>query len=56
MLPSPLIWEMTNFMIERGVRFEPIVNHRVPLAQGPQAFAAFDAGAAGKFVIEPERK
>jgi propanol-preferring alcohol dehydrogenase len=52
-LSSPLIWEMTQFMVERNVRFEPIVTHRVPLAQGPQAFAQFDAGSAGKFVIVP---
>jgi threonine dehydrogenase-like Zn-dependent dehydrogenase len=53
-LPGPLIWEMTRFMVERNVRFEPIVTHRVSLAEGPQAFARFDAGAAGKFVIVQE--
>ncbi len=55
-LSSPLIWEMTRFMIERNVRFDPIVTHRVPLDQSPQAFAQFDAGAAGKFVIVPEQR
>lgn len=53
-LPSPLIWEMTRFMVERNVRFEPIVTHRLPLSDAPQGFARFDAGAAGKFVILPE--
>ena len=51
-MPAGMYWEMTRFMIERGVRFDPIVTHRVALDDGPAAFARFDAGAAGKFVFE----
>ena len=50
-LPSGLYWEMTRFMISRGVRFEPLVRGRYRLDDGPEAFARFDAGAAGKFVL-----
>ncbi len=52
-LSAPLYWELTRFMIERNVRFEPIVTQRMALADGPAAFARFDAGAPGKFVLEP---
>lgn len=41
-----------RFMIDRSVRFESIVTHRVPLDDGPSAFAQFDAGAAGKFIFD----
>jgi threonine dehydrogenase-like Zn-dependent dehydrogenase len=51
-MPGSMYWEMTRFMIDRDVRFEPIVTHRVPLNEGPSAFARFDAGAAGKFVLD----
>ena len=54
-LSAPLYWELTRFMIERNVRFEPIVTQRMALADGPEAFARFDAGAPGKFVLEPHR-
>jgi threonine dehydrogenase-like Zn-dependent dehydrogenase len=43
---------MVRFMVRRDVRFEPIVTHRVPLVEGPEAFAEFNAGAAGKFILE----
>jgi propanol-preferring alcohol dehydrogenase len=51
-MPSGTYWEMTRFMIERNIRFERMVTHRVALENGPDAFAQFDAGAAGKFVFE----
>jgi propanol-preferring alcohol dehydrogenase len=51
-MPSGTYGEMTRFMVEKNVRFETIVTHRVALQHGADAFARFDAGAAGKFVIE----
>ena len=50
-MPTGMYWEMTRFLLEQDVRFEPIVTHRVTLDQAPAAFASFDNGAAGKFVI-----
>lgn len=50
-LPLNLYWEMVRFMLDRNVRFEKMVTHRVGLDQGPQAFSLFDSGAAGKFVF-----
>jgi propanol-preferring alcohol dehydrogenase len=51
-MPAGMYEEMTRFMIARGVRFDPIVTHRISLDDGPAAFARFDAGAAGKFVFD----
>ncbi|MGC9347710.1 MAG: zinc-binding dehydrogenase [Anaerolineae bacterium] len=51
-MPVSMYEEMVRFMLRQGVRFEPIVTHRLPLEEGPNAFAAFDAGAAGKFILE----
>ena len=53
-MPAGNYQEMIRFMVRRNVRFEPIVTHRVPLADGPEAFAELDAGAAGKFVLTME--
>ena len=51
-MPEGIYQEMVRFMIRRDVRFEPIVTHRVPLVEGPAAFAEFNTGAAGKFILE----
>jgi L-iditol 2-dehydrogenase len=51
-MPEGTYQEMVRFMVRRDVRFEPIVTHRVPLVEGPAAFAEFNAGAAGKFILE----
>ena len=51
-MPASVYQEMVRFMFRQNVRFEPIVTHRVPLIEGPAAFAEFNAGAAGKFILE----
>jgi propanol-preferring alcohol dehydrogenase len=50
-MPAGTYQEMVRFMVRRNVRFEPIVTHRVPLVEGPAAFAEFNAGAPGKFIL-----
>ena len=54
-MPSGVYWEMTRFMIERGLRFERMVTHYAPLERGADALAQFDAGEPGKFVFVMEQ-
>ncbi len=51
-MPAGIYGEIVRFMVRRNVRFESIVTHRVPLVEGPDALAEFNAGAAGKFILE----
>ena len=51
-LPKMHYDEMIDFMIEYDLHFDTIVTNRISLDEAPEALAAFDAGAVGKFVIE----
>ncbi len=51
-MPAHLYWEMIRFLLDRNIRFESLITHRLPLDEGPSAFAQFDAGAAGKFIFD----
>lgn len=53
-LSSPGVEALVRFMIDTGLRFEPIVTRTVSLKDAPAAFAEFADGAAGKYVILPQ--
>jgi threonine dehydrogenase-like Zn-dependent dehydrogenase len=44
---------MITFMKENNFSFDPIVSARFPLERAVEAFAEFDKGKAGKYILEP---
>ena len=51
-LPLSLVPEMMRFMASHDLHFDPVVSQRIGLEEAPEALARFNAGGAGKFVIE----
>lgn len=52
-LAGKYVSELMRFMQERKLRFEALVAEKRPLDAGPQAFADFEKGMAGKVVLVP---
>jgi propanol-preferring alcohol dehydrogenase len=52
-LSAPLVFDMITFMKENNFSFDPIVSARFPLERAVEAFAEFDKGKAGKYILEP---
>ncbi len=47
-------WYRTTALLEEGLNIEPIITHRLPLADYQKAFDLVESGHAGKIVLLPQ--